>query len=92
MTPELEKLSQEVQLLGADEAISRLDTYIAANPADPDALTLRGIRHFGAGHRASAIGDYLAALRIDPDHRKAGEALNFANSILDYYNKDLYNP
>ena len=38
-----------------------------------------------------AINDYLEAIRINPDS-KARQALQATNDILDYYNKDLYNP
>ena len=86
-----EKLKESVALLPADEAIARISDYLRENPRDTDALTLRGMKYFGAGRRAAAINDYLAALEIDPDC-KARLALQSANEILDYYNKDLYNP
>lgn len=85
-------LKDRIRLLGADEAILLLDNWLAEHPDDVEAYTLRGMKHFGAGHRADAIGDYLTALRIDPDNARARQALDYANSILDYYNKDLYNP
>jgi len=37
------------------------------------------------------MADYLAAIRINPESR-AREALKAATEILDYRNKDLYNP
>lgn len=88
----LEELKDEIRLLPADEAIERLDEWIAEHPEDADALTVRGMRHFGAGKRSAAIGDYLAALRIDPANNRARQALDHANEILDFYNKDLFNP
>ena len=88
---DLTTLKEEIRLLPAAEAIARLDEYIASHPGEADALTLRGMKHFGAGHRALAINDYLAALEIDPDC-SARQALDHANRILDFYNKDLFNP
>ena len=88
----MEELKEKIRLMGADEAIATITDWIAAHPEDADAYTLRGMRHFGAGHRSAAIGDYLTALRLDPDNARARQALDYANSILDYYNKDLYNP
>ncbi|MBD5182158.1 MAG: hypothetical protein HDS23_06290 [Bacteroides sp.] len=88
----MESLKEQIRLLGADEAIALLDKWIAEHPEDVEAYTLRGMKHFGAGHRSAAIGDYLTALRLDPDNARARQALDYANSILDYYNKDLYNP
>ena len=43
------------------------------------------------GARVSAINDYLAAVKINPES-KAKLALKATYEILDYYNKDLYNP
>lgn len=86
-----QELSDKISLLPFNEAIEFLSNYIAENPTSTDALTLRGLKYFGAGQRSAAINDYLAALRIDPEC-KAKLALQSANEILDYYNKDLYNP
>ena len=86
-----QELKSQTELLPATEAIERITAYLAENPKDTDALTLRGMKHFGNGQRALAINDYLAALEIDPDCN-ARLALQSANDILDYYNKDLYNP
>lgn len=86
-----EELNKKVALLPYEEAIATITEYLKENPRDTDALTLRGMKHFGAGKRALAINDYLAALEIDPEC-KARLALQSANDILDYYNKDLYNP
>lgn len=74
-----------------DDGIAMLTEYIAAHPDDDEALTVRGMRHWSRGERSLAINDYLAAIRINPGSR-AGLALKATNEILDYYNKDLYNP
>lgn len=86
-----EEEKERINSLSNEEAIKELDTYIAGAPNDEEALTLRGMKHWGAGHRSLAINDYLAAIRINPQSR-AKEALKVANEILDYRNKDLYNP
>lgn len=85
------ELKDRVRLLPTEEAISEITEYLKSNPKDTDALTLRGMKYFGAGQRSNAIKDYLAALDINPDC-SAKLALQSANEILDYYNKDLYNP
>lgn len=86
-----EELKEKVALLPYEEAIATITDYLNENPDSTDALTLRGLKHFGAGRRALAINDYLAALEIDPDC-KARLALQSANEILAFYNKDLFNP
>ncbi len=87
-----EDLAATVKMLDADEAITKISDYIATHPGDPDAYVLRGIKHFGAGHRDLAINDYLHAQELDPESTRARAALEAAYSILDFYNKDLYNP
>lgn len=77
--------------LTADETIARLTEYIADHPESDEALTMRGMRYWGLQRRADAINDYLAAIRLNPESR-AANALKATNEILDYYNKDLYNP
>lgn len=87
-----EVLSASVKLLNADEAIEKINEYLVANPDAADAYVLRGMKQFGAGRRDLAINDYLRALELDPDSSRARAALDTANSILDFYNKDLFNP
>lgn len=75
----------------AEEALSLLNDYLEKNPDDDEALTQRGLKHWKLNHTKEAINDYLAAIKINPES-KARTALEFANSILSYYNKDLLNP
>ncbi len=75
----------------ADNGIEALTQYLREHPEDDEALTLRGMRHWGRGDRASAINDYLAAIRINPDSR-ARLAIRATHELLDYFNPDLYNP
>lgn len=88
----LETIKQQIHDgLPTDAAIKLLTEYIEENPTSDEALTLRGMRHWSNGNRACAINDYLAAIEINPES-KAKLALKATNEILDYYNKDLYNP
>lgn len=90
----IEELKERLKDLTGEEAIGLLTEYIDTHTEDPrldEALTLRGMRYWGMQKRSAAINDYLAAIRLNPDS-KAVEALKAANEILDYYNKDLYNP
>lgn len=89
---EIDDLKKQVkEAATAEEAIKILDGYIARNPEEEEAYIIRGMKHWGAGNRSEAINDYLSAIRINPDSR-ARMALQAANEILDYRNKDLYNP
>lgn len=86
-----ESVKEKIKSAGYDEAIALLTDYIAAHPDSDEAYTMRGMRYWGAGKRSLAINDYLSAIRINPQSR-AVQALKATNEILDYYNKDLYNP
>lgn len=86
-----EYLKKEIRLKNYEECISILNTYIQIHPNDDKALTLRGMKHWGAGERALAINDYLLAIKINPNSI-AKAALEASNEILDYRNTDLFNP
>lgn len=73
------------------EALAKLDGYIASHPDCEEAYITRGLKQWSLGNRAGAINDYLTAIRLNPQSR-AKEALKAVNEILDYRNKDLYNP
>lgn len=85
-------LRDQIKLMDADRAIAVISDFIAANPDSADAYVMRGLKHFGRGAHALAINDFLKALEIQPDSIAAKTALDSANSILDFYNKDLFNP
>lgn len=88
------ELKETIRGLAGDEAVKVLTDYIEKNPQAPDideVLTMRGMKYWGMQKRSAAINDYLAAIRLNPES-KAVQALKAANEVLDYYNKDLYNP
>lgn len=87
-----EQLKQQVDAAAdAAAAIDIITDYLKTHPTDDEALTLRGMKHWSLGDRSNAINDYLAALRINPDS-KAKLAMKATYDILDFYNKDLFNP
>lgn len=88
----LEEIKKEKESgTDGDKLVVMLTDYIKDNPTDDEALYMRGVSNFSLGHRSDAINDYLAALRLNP-RSKAGMALKTTYEILNYYNKDLYNP
>lgn len=94
MTKSYMMIKEEYDLFSAmmpEDAVRRLSEYIAVHPDDDEAFLLRGMKHWAMQHRAPAINDYLSAIRINPESR-ARQALDNANAILNFYNKDLYNP
>ena len=90
----IDELKKSIEGLGGEDAVKALTAFIAENPGYPqmdEVLTMRGMRFWGMQKRKAAIDDYLAAIQLNPKS-KAVQALKATNEILDYYNKDLYNP
>ncbi len=87
----IEELRLSVRGIEPDEAVVIITEYLSLHPEDDEALTLRGMKYWSLGQRANAINDYLAAININPDS-KAQMAMKATYEILDFYNKDLYNP
>lgn len=80
-----------IKKMNPEDAVKAIETYLIENPQDDEAYTIRGLKYWSMGRRREAINDYLTAIKINPESR-ARMALQYANSVLDYYNKDLLNP
>ncbi len=74
-----------------DDELSRLTAEIDMNPADDNLYYLRGRLYWRLGYRALAISDYECAVALNGES-PASAALKIARDIMDYYNKDMYNP
>lgn len=74
-----------------DEAIRLLDKMIGENECDPVAYYLRGNAYRKKGDFRQALNNYLLAIESDPES-PAVEAHKHLLGIMEYYNKDLYNP
>ncbi|MCH5228850.1 MAG: hypothetical protein J1F12_02510 [Muribaculaceae bacterium] len=81
----------QIKTIPAQDAIPLLNRYLLLHPKDEEAYILRGMKYWSCNKRKEAIMDYISAININPDS-KAKMALQYAYSILDYYNKDLLNP
>lgn len=68
-----------------------LSERLSQDSDDETALIERGRLYWALGRRSEAINDYLAAQRVNPGG-KASELLKATYEILNFYNKDLYNP
>lgn len=85
-------------LLGADrtaDAIAAADALISGDGATVDeratAYYLRGNAYRKQGDWRQAMNSYLEAKELDHDG-PAAMALDHASEILNFFNKDLYNP
>ncbi|MGI5847131.1 MAG: tetratricopeptide repeat protein [Candidatus Cryptobacteroides sp.] len=87
--PELDFIEKLLLEGKTDDAISRLDAYLSVRPTDR-AFYLRGNAYRKKGDWQGAMNNYLQAVKLNPDS-PAANALEMANEILDFYNKDMYN-
>jgi predicted negative regulator of RcsB-dependent stress response len=74
-----------------DEAITLLDGYRAnGGPMDDTLYYLLGNAWRKKGNWQMAMNNYLEAVHRNPES-PAQQALDMANEILAFYNKDMYN-
>lgn len=75
----------------ADEAIAELERFRSAGGTMDDTLFyLLGNAWRKKGNWQMAMNNYLEAVALNPES-PAQQALDIANEILDFYNKDMYN-
>ena len=75
----------------ADEAIAELERYRSDGGKMDDILFyLLGNAWRKKGNWQMAMNNYLEAVHLNPES-PAQQALDIANEILDFYNKDMYN-
>ena len=75
----------------ADEAIAELEAFRSAGGTlDDELFYLLGNAWRKKGNWQMAMNNYLEAVHLNPGS-PAQQALDIANEILDFYNKDMYN-
>ena len=75
----------------ADEAIALVEAFRAEGGVLDDTLFyLLGNAWRKKGNWKMAMDNYLEAVALNPES-PAAQALDIANEILDFYNKDMYN-
>ena len=68
-----------------------LDNKSVSREALATAYYLRGNAYRQNGNVRMALNSYLESMELDPDG-PAAEAYRHIQELLDYYNKDYYNP
>lgn len=86
-----ESLKAMTSGMDTEKGIEALSETLRNEPYNENAYVLRGRLWWKLGKRSAAINDYLAAKRLNPEG-KGAQMLKATYDILDYYNKDLYNP
>lgn len=86
-----DKVRELLALDRADEAIALVDEWKAGGGEMDDTLYyLLGNAWRKKGSWQMAMNNYLEAVAINPES-PASQALDIANEILAFYNKDMYN-
>ena len=78
-----------------DEALNAASEIIESNGVSKETLAnayyLRGNAYRQNGNVRMALNSYLESMELDPDG-PAAEAYRHLQELLDFYNKDYYNP
>lgn len=78
-----------------DEALNAASEIIESNSVSKETLAnayyLRGNAYRQIGNVRMALNSYLESMELDPDG-PAAEAYRHLQELLDFYNKDYYNP
>ncbi|MDE6137611.1 MAG: tetratricopeptide repeat protein [Muribaculaceae bacterium] len=74
-----------------EQELQRLDGAIAAGPT-PELYMQRGRLLWRLQRHAAAMADYERATALAGPDSPAAAALAMAREVMDFYNKDLYNP
>ena len=78
-----------------DEALNAASEIIESNGVSKETLAnayyLRGNAYRQNGNVRMALNSYLESMELDPDG-PAAEAYRHIQELLDFYNKDYYNP
>ena len=86
-----EKLKALLDASKADDAIALADRFRAEGGVmDDELFYLLGNAWRKKGNWQMAMNNYLEAIHLNPES-PAKQALDIANEILDFYNKDMYN-
>lgn len=86
-----ERITALLQEDKTDEAIAALETFRSGGGVMDDSLFyLLGNAWRKKGNWQMAMNNYLEAIHLNPES-PAAQALEIAEEILSFYNKDMYN-
>ena len=86
-----ERITALLQEDKADEVIAALEAFRSAGGVMDDSLFyLLGNAWRKKGNWQMAMNNYLEAIHLNPES-PAAQALEIAEEILSFYNKDMYN-
>jgi len=87
----MKKIKQLISEGHTAEAISLLNEYISQYPDSDYAYLLRGDAYRKDSNFREALNNYLIAMELNPES-PARQSHDMLMKIMEFYNKDLYNP
>ncbi len=91
----IQEIKEMLSRSEGDEALNAASEIIESNGVSKETLAnayyLRGNAYRQNGNVRMALNSYLESMELDPDG-PAAEAYRHIQELLDFYNKDYYNP
>ena len=91
MTQQIENIKALINNNNLSEAIDQLNALIEENKTNDELYLLRGNAYRKLNNWKNAMSDYCKAIDINPNS-DAVQAYQAAQDIMNFFNKDLYNP
>ena len=91
MTEQIENIKTLINNNQLTEAIELLNALIEENKTNDELFLLRGNAYRKLNNWKNAMSDYCKAIDINPNS-DAVQAYQAAQDIMNFFNKDLYNP
>ena len=91
----IQEIKEMLSRSEGDDALKAASEIIESNGVSRETLAnayyLRGNAYRQNGNVRMALNSYLESMELDPDG-PAAEAYRHLQELLDFYNKDYYNP
>lgn len=87
----IEEVKQMIERNEVKKAIAQLDIMLELCPEHDELYFLRGNAYRKMNSWKNAMTDYCKAVSLNPDS-PAAEAYKASLEILEFYNKDMFNP
>lgn len=91
MTQQIENIKTLINNNNLSDAIEQLDALIEQDKTNDELFLLRGNAYRKMNNWKNAMSDYCKAIDINPKS-DAVQAYQAAQDIMNFFNKDLYNP
>lgn len=92
MTEEIKQVKELIESHQLDQAQQQLTRLIGQQANIAELHYLSGLIYYKQQQWGKAINAFNETLALDPKHPDAQTHIDLANSILGYFNPDMFNP